>query len=487
LYLQSQPIRDANSQYFSCTSDNKTPQFAIGFLSSEKQADYKWVIECFKELLAEHQIVEPKCFITDRELALLNTLDDLFQNTDHILCRWHVNMNVVAKTKKHFKDQDSFDAFYQAWRAVIESTTKEQYHENLQELRKHKAVAVKYIEKTWLVWREKIVVYWINKACHFGNITTSRNESSHAAIKNYLRFSTGDHKHFFDAICIFWEDQHRDIKQGVAQAKVVTRTTTRIQLFHDVLQFVHSFALLKIIAERGKLPLKLGDHLLLPCKCSINRYIGLPCFHQIYTIQRGPGVVKLADIEPHWYYNCTLDQRPHLGRQILLESAVVKGKGRPKGSKIELPKFKGKGASSITRDALLHEHEAFEFSSMGPPRIETRSTAIITPTPTVLQLSTTAIAVLRGAHSNWDTADNKDLADLSTTAPAYLRGAGTIEDLYEAGTARERAYMRSIKIDKLGSALVEELDEDEYLDINDQISGNSLSIFQEAAPIDPET
>ena len=82
-----------------------------------------WAMNCYKEMCAEYNILRPKSFVTDRELALLNTLDDLFPLSDHILCRWHVNMNVVAKTKKHFKDQESFNKFYDAWNAVINSTT----------------------------------------------------------------------------------------------------------------------------------------------------------------------------------------------------------------------------------------------------------------------------------------------------------------------------------------------------------------------------
>jgi hypothetical protein len=50
----------------------------------------------------ENGIFIPKCFVTNRELALLNTLDKLFLTLNHILCRSHVNINVIAKTKKHF-------------------------------------------------------------------------------------------------------------------------------------------------------------------------------------------------------------------------------------------------------------------------------------------------------------------------------------------------------------------------------------------------
>jgi hypothetical protein len=66
-------------------------------------------------------------------------------------------MNVVAKTKKHFKTQEDFQAFYDAWTCVVDSLTLEDYKKNLEALRKFNFTAVSYVEKTWLVWREKLV------------------------------------------------------------------------------------------------------------------------------------------------------------------------------------------------------------------------------------------------------------------------------------------------------------------------------------------
>ncbi|KAI1000686.1 hypothetical protein K3495_g7511 [Podosphaera aphanis] len=123
---------------------NKTPQFAIGFLSGEKD-DYVWLINCFNGLLKENEIPSPKCFVTDQELPLLNTLDELFPSSDHILCRWHVNMNAVAKTKGLFKDQETFVRFYDAWNAVMYSESFEIYNSNFSNLQKHKLSAVKYV------------------------------------------------------------------------------------------------------------------------------------------------------------------------------------------------------------------------------------------------------------------------------------------------------------------------------------------------------
>ncbi|KAI0992384.1 hypothetical protein K3495_g15802 [Podosphaera aphanis] len=58
---------------------------------------------------------------------------------------------------------------------------------------------------------------------------------------------------------------------------------------------------------------------------------------------------------------------------------------------------------------------------------------------------------------------------LSITALGITRGAGGVGDLYEAGTVRERAYMRSIKLNKLSCASVEKLDSGVFLDIDSQM------------------
>ena len=81
------------------TRNNLVIQVRLVFLSGEKKADYKWAIEQFKEVMAEIEIDEPYAIVTDRELALMGVLDKLFQYSHHLLCCWHVNINVLAKCK----------------------------------------------------------------------------------------------------------------------------------------------------------------------------------------------------------------------------------------------------------------------------------------------------------------------------------------------------------------------------------------------------
>ena len=41
-------------------------------------------------------------FVTDRELALMGAIDDTFPTANMLLCRWHINKNILAKHKAGF-------------------------------------------------------------------------------------------------------------------------------------------------------------------------------------------------------------------------------------------------------------------------------------------------------------------------------------------------------------------------------------------------
>ncbi|RKF61426.1 PKS-NRPS hybrid synthetase, partial [Golovinomyces cichoracearum] len=121
--------------------NSMTPQLAVSFVSGEKEEDYKWVLNCTKQLLIKYNIPFPKVWVTDRELALMKAIEAIFPTSDHILCRWHVNMNVVARCKKYFKVQKEWDAFYTTWIKLIDSTTLEDVRKNFEVLCKHNNVA----------------------------------------------------------------------------------------------------------------------------------------------------------------------------------------------------------------------------------------------------------------------------------------------------------------------------------------------------------
>jgi hypothetical protein len=68
------------------TGNRKTVQVALCFLSGKTTEDYDWPMDRFGELMTKHKIPEPDTWVTDRELALMKSLDRLFPESDHLLC-----------------------------------------------------------------------------------------------------------------------------------------------------------------------------------------------------------------------------------------------------------------------------------------------------------------------------------------------------------------------------------------------------------------
>ena len=60
---------------------------------------------------AELGIKEPASIVTGRELALIRSLNTQFPSSQHLLCRWYVNLNVLAKTKQYFPGPTQFNGY----------------------------------------------------------------------------------------------------------------------------------------------------------------------------------------------------------------------------------------------------------------------------------------------------------------------------------------------------------------------------------------
>ena len=96
-------------------------------MSAETEELYTWALELIASLSPD---CIPTVVATDREMALMNALRNVFHSTKNILCRWHIQKNVLAKCKKKFTDQKQWDKFSGMWSLVMNSKTEEDYHEN---------------------------------------------------------------------------------------------------------------------------------------------------------------------------------------------------------------------------------------------------------------------------------------------------------------------------------------------------------------------
>lgn len=95
---------------------------AACFMAKETKEFYTAALETFGEYLGNSCL--PQVFVTDRKKALMNSIADVFPEAKNMLCRWHINKNILAKTKFPGGTEQQ-DAFLGQWNRLVLSKTED--------------------------------------------------------------------------------------------------------------------------------------------------------------------------------------------------------------------------------------------------------------------------------------------------------------------------------------------------------------------------
>ncbi|PHH59961.1 hypothetical protein CDD82_2369 [Ophiocordyceps australis] len=310
----------------STTPDRQTFSIAAIFLPGETEANYRWALQQLVSVATQEGIQMPRITVTDREIALIKAIAAIFgTNTTNFLCRWHVNKNVLAKTKPFFPKATrnannqvirapQFTEFLNAWNSLVTASNEASFNELYSRFcnsPRHPKKAKDYCIKTWLPWKGSFVSYLVDQHRHFGHTTTSAVEGLHASMKKFLWSSTGDLTNY--------NKQHKI-------------TTFTLQLIYiGIREKVASYALVlltqrhKGIMENGtfKNP---GGYCDDRQPCGPKSSFGLPCQHDIYHHLRTREAFELTDFDEFWHV-----RRDAPDSTAPLEPLTVRGKGRPRG------------------------------------------------------------------------------------------------------------------------------------------------------------
>jgi hypothetical protein len=357
------------------TGANKVVQIRLVFLRRETEADYNWALDYLRDIIAQNLIEELVLIVTDRELALIKSLNTRFLHSQHLLCCWHVNINVLAKTKQYFPGPTrvssrsirypQFQEFLSSWNRLLSSRSESIYLQQLSEMQtKYPTAAMKYCTDTWLIWKEALVACYIDCRLHFGITVTSPIEGCHATLKSYLQRSHGDLRGVFNKLKNFWNAQYATLQSELTQQQIRPKHSINIPLFAALLQKVHSYTLQKLAKEYTKLPKSRPPPS--SCSCSIQQSIGLPCYYTIWERRQEVSMIRLEDIHPYWHV-IRLEPGTLSGQSIsyplpVLNPLPVQGRGRPRGAL----------GSAIQPTSTRREPSAFEIpSSSAPPALST--------------------------------------------------------------------------------------------------------------------
>jgi len=75
-----------------------TFSIAFAYLEGERLNNVVWALQRFQSLFLRRDIL-PGVIITDRDLALMNTVKIVFPEATNLLCWFHIDKNVKAKSK----------------------------------------------------------------------------------------------------------------------------------------------------------------------------------------------------------------------------------------------------------------------------------------------------------------------------------------------------------------------------------------------------
>jgi MULE transposase domain len=281
------------------TPFNKSVFICFVFMKQETEENYQRALEKIKGIYEVNKM--PKVIATDRELALMNSIQRVFPHTVNLLCICHIQKNVVANCKKFFETNESINVFLDKCNVVTYSYSIERFETSWALMRGEYGVnhqAITYEKNTWLVHKEKFVSTYADMVLHFGS-KTSRVEGANSVLKMFLLASVGDLAtfHFRSTLAIKNHQQELATLELSERSTVLPFATT--ELFKHLNEKITHFALKRIFESVKKCKTCEEIEPLSPCTRYLLDAMGLPCSHVLRLLQ---GPIPPESINPFWQY-----------------------------------------------------------------------------------------------------------------------------------------------------------------------------------------
>jgi hypothetical protein len=290
------------------TATNWSFSIAFCFLSFEDKENYRWAVNNLKKHVWRPLRI-PKVFITDWDAALRNALHVVFPKSQANLCTWHINKNITTNCKKYFpssiskekpgKAKDNWDKFTLLWQQVTFAKTEALFDINLENLKVFLATqpaVLNYLETNILPVKELFVVAWACQHPHLRNLSTSRVESGHAFLKNFIKNSTGDLLSVFNSLSHAVDTQLNQVHESIGRDNIKTLVNVPKSLL-PLLGRISSFAIKICVDQYARLS-KIDPTE--ACSNTLTVGIGIPCAHRIHEILEDWDSLDPSDFHPQW-------------------------------------------------------------------------------------------------------------------------------------------------------------------------------------------
>ncbi|XP_045830906.1 PKS-NRPS hybrid synthetase cheA-like [Trifolium pratense] len=300
------------------TSTGRSFNVGFAWLTNEREDNFTWALEQCVSLL-RNEDVRPKVIVTDRDLALMNAVSEVFPTSAAMVCRFHVKKNVSSKMKEivkikngeNEKQTDVWDQITDAFNDVLESPTEKEYADNVMVFRELCArwpKFLRYVEETVLdTDKERVVNAWVDQHMHMGNHTTNRAESCHGVLKGYLKDGNGDLVKGWEAINKMLISQFTEVQGEFGRSMSVAEHRYDDDPLYAFLFYKISRKAMDHIYDEANRVEECGMDSK-KCGCVMRRTYGLPCACLIAKKIKNNKPIRLDEIHPQWKKLCFEDE-----------------------------------------------------------------------------------------------------------------------------------------------------------------------------------
>ncbi|KAK3189177.1 hypothetical protein Dsin_028738 [Dipteronia sinensis] len=133
--------------------------FGVALLSNETVQSYRWVLNTLMESMGH---THPIYILTDRDKAMRQAIDEIFHNSRHMICEWHVSNNAST----HFHKEEKKSSFrYLLYVHLTDDEFEELWNEMLEQhgLEDNNWISRMYEKKH--MWAENILRAIFLRAC----------------------------------------------------------------------------------------------------------------------------------------------------------------------------------------------------------------------------------------------------------------------------------------------------------------------------------
>ncbi|CAL1394878.1 unnamed protein product [Linum trigynum] len=175
--------------------------FGAALLYDETITSFKWLFEAFLTAMAGNQ---PKTILTDQSAAMAKAIEEVFTETHHRLCIWHIYQNAAKHLSHVFNASDQFAKDFSA--CVYDYEEEEEWHKGWNDmLTKYNLRNSEWLHVIFSI-REKWAMVYGRHMFTADMKSTQRSESMNNVLKKYLK-PKHNMTYFFDHYARLVEDR----------------------------------------------------------------------------------------------------------------------------------------------------------------------------------------------------------------------------------------------------------------------------------------